>query len=229
MIQVTFPADLLDVFLRLSLAALLGATVGYERDIHGRAAGLRTQLLVCVGSALFMLVSLGLGTTGGAVNDPGRLVSQVVTGIGFLGAGVILKEGVSVRGMTTAACLWVTAAIGIAAGGGLYAVAVFTCLMTLVTLVALKAFEKTFARDMYRRAVVVTRQNLPASRIPDIIRGAGISVVACETDQDFVTGHLTANVDVRIFHKGSTERVAEKILEALKSQGIEVDRFAWRR
>ena len=148
----------------------MGAVVGFERDRNGRAAGLRTQLLVCVGTALFMIVSLVLAEVGGMPGDPGRVAAQVVTGIGFLGAGVILKQGITVRGLTTAACLWVTAAIGMAAGGGMYLVAAATCGLTVLTLVGLKAFETTFARDTYRRVTLVTGIDVDADLIQDITR-----------------------------------------------------------
>ena len=95
------------------LAILLGGVIGIEREIRGRAAGLRTHMLVCVGSTLFTLVSVNL--SGG---DPGRIAAQVVSGIGFLGAGAIIREGMNVRGLTTAASIWTTAAIGLALGAG---------------------------------------------------------------------------------------------------------------
>jgi putative Mg2+ transporter-C (MgtC) family protein len=129
-----------DNLLRLSLAAVLGGAIGFERELRDREAGLRTHLLVCLGSALFTIVSAygfrEFLTSGDQVirADPTRIAAQIVTGIGFLGAGAIIRQGLSVRGLTTAATLWVAAAIGIAAGAGYYSGAV---LGTVVTLVAL--------------------------------------------------------------------------------------------
>ena len=103
--------------LRLGVAAVLGMLIGIERDLQGRAAGIRTHLLVCTGAALFTLISVMIGytvTAGRHIGDPARIAAQVVTGIGFLGAGTILKSGLTVRGLTTAAYLWLTAAIGVA-------------------------------------------------------------------------------------------------------------------
>jgi putative Mg2+ transporter-C (MgtC) family protein len=115
----------LDLALRLLVASILGAAIGLEREIHEHPAGMRTHLLVCLGSAVFTEMSAsGFGAlveTGQATNvDPTRIAAQIVSGIGFLGAGAILKYGTSVRGLTTAASLWVTAAVGLAVGGGDY-------------------------------------------------------------------------------------------------------------
>jgi putative Mg2+ transporter-C (MgtC) family protein len=127
---------------RLALAAALGAVIGLERELRDREAGLRTHLLVAVGSALFTIVSAFgfhdvLSQSGPNVLvrlDPSRIAAQIVSGIGFLGAGAIIRQGLSVRGLTTAATLWVVAAIGMAAGAGYYQGAV---LATVVALVAL--------------------------------------------------------------------------------------------
>ena len=112
--------------MRLALAAALGGAIGFERELREREAGLRTHLLVCLGSALFTIISAygfhEFLTSGDAVvrTDPTRIAAQIVTGIGFLGAGAIIRQGISVRGLTTAATLWVAAAIGMAAGAGYY-------------------------------------------------------------------------------------------------------------
>ena len=117
---------------RLALAAALGGAIGVEREIRDREAGIRTHLLVALGSALFTIVSAygfhEFLASGDAVvrADPTRIAAQIVTGIGFLGAGAIIREGLSVRGLTTAATLWVSAAIGMAAGAGWYTAAVAT-------------------------------------------------------------------------------------------------------
>jgi len=118
--------------LRLALAALLGGLIGVERELREREAGLRTHLLVSLGSALFTIVGAYgfhsfLDSGANVVRaDPTRVAAQIVTGIGFLGAGAIIRQGLSVRGLTTAATLWVVAAVGLAAGAGYYSVAVIT-------------------------------------------------------------------------------------------------------
>ena len=141
---------------RLMLASLLGALIGLEREIHGRTAGFRTHLLVSLGSALFMVISINFyrefGNFSGTIPvgvDPGRVAAQVVTGIGFLGAGAIIRDKASVRGLTTAACLWIAAAIGLACGAGLYLLPLLVTVIALVSLVALKKIEGVLSRDRY--------------------------------------------------------------------------------
>ncbi len=129
-----------DALLRLAFACGLGAAIGFEREIRDREAGIRTHLLVSLGSSLFTIVSAygfheflaGGGTIVRA--DPSRIAAQIVTGIGFLGAGAIIREGLSVRGLTTAATLWVVAAIGMACGAGYYWPAVAATVLTLLAL-----------------------------------------------------------------------------------------------
>jgi putative Mg2+ transporter-C (MgtC) family protein len=118
--------------LRLLLAALLGAAIGLEREVHAHPAGIRTHLLVSLGSAGFTVLSIA-GFGPGPV-DPTRIAAQIVTGIGFLGAGAILKDGVRVRGLTTAASLWVVAAVGMAAGVGAWLTALTITVIAIVSL-----------------------------------------------------------------------------------------------
>jgi putative Mg2+ transporter-C (MgtC) family protein len=128
----------LDLALRLFLSAVLGAVIGYEREIHDHPAGMRTHLLVSLGSAAFTVISIyGFSATGipnEAPTDPSRVAAQVVTGIGFLGAGAIIKYGTSVRGLTTAASLWATAAVGMAVGAGWWLVAIVTTGIVVLSL-----------------------------------------------------------------------------------------------
>ncbi len=134
--------------LRILLAAGLGAAVGVERELRDHEAGLRTHMLVAVGSALFTLVSAyGFGDffREGPVPspvDPARIAAQIVTGIGFLGAGAIIRQGPMVRGLTTAATLWVVAAIGLAAGAGYYAGAVATTIVVLLALGPIRVLSR---------------------------------------------------------------------------------------
>lgn len=131
-----------DVLLRSAAALVAGALVGLERSYHGRAAGVRTYALVCFGSALLVAFADGLlrGPAGG-VGDSTRVIQGIVTGIGFLGAGVIVKEGFSVRGLTTAASIWVISAIGIVIGAGLYGAGAMATALTLILLALLRAVE----------------------------------------------------------------------------------------
>jgi putative Mg2+ transporter-C (MgtC) family protein len=146
---------------RVLLAGVLGGMIGLEREIHGRPAGFRTHLLVTVGACLMTIVSehfyvkYGELNSGGAVRlDPGRVAAQIVTGIGFLGAGAIIKERQAVRGLTTAACLWLAAGLGMAVGIGLYLPALAVTALALFNLLFLKRLERFLKRDRYRTLVV---------------------------------------------------------------------------
>lgn len=130
------------LMLRILLAAFLGGLIGLERSAGDRPAGLRTHVLVAVGSALLMIVSI-YGSDGvTADRDPARIAAQVVSGVGFLGAGTILHEGLTVKGLTTAASLWVVAAIGMAVGSGLLLLGTFVTGVTLATLMLIRGLEK---------------------------------------------------------------------------------------
>ena len=147
------------VIIRLLVATVLSALVGLERGLHGRAAGLRTHILVGVGSTLIMITSISLAEMYiGRVNaDPGRIAAQVVSGIGFLGAGTILRFRASVRGLTTAASLWAIAGIGLAVGTGLYLAAVVTTALILLALLILTRVEHSvLRRDWYRILIIET-------------------------------------------------------------------------
>jgi putative Mg2+ transporter-C (MgtC) family protein len=142
--------------LRLVLSSVLGGMIGLEREIHGRPAGFRTHLLVSLGSCLFVITSIEFyrifGNFSGSVPvgvDPGRIAAQVVTGIGFLGAGAIIRERASIRGLTTAACLWVAAALGVACGIGYFYLAICVTAIALASLLLLKEIEKKLRRDKY--------------------------------------------------------------------------------
>jgi putative Mg2+ transporter-C (MgtC) family protein len=130
-----------DLAMRVLVAALLGAVIGVEREYRGHDAGLRTNILVSLGSCLFTLLSIfGFPETGPAPDvgrDPARIAAQIVSGIGFLGAGAVFRDGDRVRGMTTAATIWLVAAVGMAAGAGSYFIAVVTTIVTLIVLSAL--------------------------------------------------------------------------------------------
>lgn len=151
------------VCLRLAVAGLLGAVIGFEREYREQDAGLRTHMLVAMGSALFTLVSAFgfhdiLGQSGPLLVrlDPSRIAAQVVSGIGFLGAGAIIRNGLTVRGLTTAASLWLVAAIGMAAGASLYSGAVVATALTIFALWPLRIVGKGFIRNVRPQARRVT-------------------------------------------------------------------------
>lgn len=148
-------------FIRLVLAAIAGALIGMEREVRGREAGFRTNALVCIGSALVMVVSCRMTTLPFVWNhvaniqvDPSRIAYGVMTGIGFLGAGAILRSGPDVKGLTTAAALWCVAAIGLGFGAGLYSVAASTTAVVLLILWGLHYVETIMPRECLRKIII---------------------------------------------------------------------------
>jgi putative Mg2+ transporter-C (MgtC) family protein len=181
----------LDVLFRLVAAGILGGAIGAERELREHDAGLRTHMLVAVGSALFTIVSayawtdFSFGSRQGVTYDPTRITAQIVTGIGFLGAGAIIRHGLSVRGLTTAASLWVVAAIGIAAGAGYYSGAVLTTVLVLVSLWPLRIVAR-WLFDRIRPGELRLEVELRANESPSVLIGPletrGVSVRSFEVE-----------------------------------------------
>jgi len=171
---------------RLAVATALGAVIGVERELDEKAAGLRTHMLVALGSALFTLVSAyGFSEFVGKDHvsfDPSRIAAQIVTGIGFLGAGVIFRSGFTVRGLTTAASLWLVAAIGMAAGAGYWQGAVFGTVIGVVALRPL-GYLKRFARPTHRpsRMTVMLAEGASGARVMEAVERSG-DVLAVRRD-----------------------------------------------
>jgi len=189
-------ADDIDILAHLLLAAFAGGLIGIERSYHGRPAGFRTHVLVCVSSALLMLVTTYQGTWfSGNIDtvrvDPTRMAQGIMTGIGFLGAGVIMKEGLSVRGLTTAASIWITAGIGILAGIGFYFPLIVSTLLTICTLSFFRWIENIFPSFYYAHHMVrfPRDKTLPETAVLDIISRQGFSV---------------SNLSYRLDKKGNT-------------------------
>jgi putative Mg2+ transporter-C (MgtC) family protein len=155
--------DIFEMIFKLALACVLGGLIGLERESLSRPAGLRTYTLVCVGSTLAMIVSLDIFNQFFQVSnaDPGRIAAQVVSGIGFLGAGTILREGPTVSGLTTAAGLWVVACIGLAIGAGLYVPAIASSVLILFVLIYFIKIEEKFSGLRRYKGIVVVIDDRP--------------------------------------------------------------------
>lgn len=152
-----------EIIFKLTLACILGGLIGLERESLNRPAGLRTYTLVCVGSALAMIVSLDMYFEyyKNVNADPGRIAAQVVSGIGFLGAGTIMREGATVRGLTTAAGLWVVACIGLAVGAGMYAPAIATTMLILFILIYFVRIEERYTGMREYKGLIMVVQDGP--------------------------------------------------------------------
>ena len=171
-----------DLLLKLLLAVVLGGAIGLEREIKAKPAGLRTNILICVGAALLSDVSVRIGLVGGQrIGDPARIAAQIVSGIGFIGAGTIMQGGGTVTGLTSAATIWVVAAIGIAIGAGFYVEAAGSGLLVMVVLAWLTRVENRVRR--MRRVVAFTVKARPATPLADLrdaLAAQGLNIVACE-------------------------------------------------
>ena len=195
-----------EMILRLALAAVLGSAIGIERERLQWNAGLRTHMLVCVGAALFMLVSaFGFADSldrPHVVLDPSRVAAQVVSGIGFLGAGAILFRRDKIRGLTTAASLWTVAGVGLAAGGGMYVAAAGSTAIILVILIGLKPLERRFwsPRGGSEFVLVVDRDVASLAVVQSELTSAGMAIrtVAIEpgdrSDEDEISVGVQAGV-----------------------------------
>ncbi|HVU49069.1 MAG TPA: MgtC/SapB family protein [Polyangia bacterium] len=181
----------IEYLLRILLGTGLGAAIGFERDLHGRPAGLRTHAIVALGAATFMVVSTRFVffqhyAAGDLVEvDASRIAASVVSGIGFLGAGAILRTGITIRGLTTAAALWLVAAIGMAAGAGMYVIAVFTTLVGLASLTLLRRFEdrgEPVARQ--RVTILLDESRVGAPAVIAALTRPGVKVSQEEYDRD---------------------------------------------
>lgn len=180
----------LTILIRILLAAFFGGLVGIEREIHGRAAGLRTHILVSTGAALFMVTSIcvALNYSYAGQADPSRIAAQVVTGIGFLGAGAIIRYGASIRGLTTAASIWAVSAIGLAVGAGMYEAAGITTFVVIMVLV-LSRLEERMELKGYARKLEIKLDLNAGTSIEDIRKlveayGGRIKMVSAGEDKD---------------------------------------------
>ena len=168
------------IILRLGISFVLSALIGIERERNRQPAGLRTHILICLGATIIMIISLYIPQWSGGryTSDPGRIAAQIVTGIGFLGAGAILKIGLNVKGLTTAANVWVVAAIGMTVGAGLYIAAAIVTGFTLLVLVVLNKIENKFLKNqLFKVLTIHFKANASQlNKVLDILKEENISV-----------------------------------------------------
>jgi putative Mg2+ transporter-C (MgtC) family protein len=208
----------LELVIRILVGTALGGVIGYERDVHGRPAGLRTHALVALASATFMVVSTHFvyaqqyRISDHVDVDGSRIAASVVSGIGFLAGGAILRTGLNVQGLTTAAGLWLVSAIGLAAGGGMYVESVAGTLCGIAVLTVLRRFEDKDDRTVRRRLSLTLGQNAPTlsaivARLTAL--GARVTQEDYEKHVDERTRHVT--LDVRLPAAVSSEQVLEAL------------------
>lgn len=201
----------ISVAVRLFLAAILGGCIGYERGKHGRAAGFRTHIILCVGSSLAALIGIYSVDTMGLGGDPMRIAAQVISGIGFLGAGaIILKNHVTVTGLTTAAGMWTTATIGIATGAGFYIGAVIATVLLFSATTFFTMFEKSRKSTVYLYMEIDSAHELNA--IVDTIRNMckDVSDIQIQSPKSNISGSVAILVVLDRLH-GDKEALIHQI------------------
>ncbi|HET9386237.1 MAG TPA: MgtC/SapB family protein [Gemmatimonadales bacterium] len=184
----------LELMLQLGLASLLGGAIGLEREFGGKPAGLRTNILICIGSVLYTHLSIAM--VGGST-DPTRVAGQIVTGVGFIGAGTILHARGAVVGLTSAATIWVVAAIGVALGSGFYLEGIGTTLIVLAVLAGLGRAEKLVQGHSMRSTINVHARQGPSvlEDLESLVRRAGLEVIGVSSRQENVD--LVIDFDIR--------------------------------
>ncbi|HEY1553412.1 MAG TPA: MgtC/SapB family protein [Kofleriaceae bacterium] len=193
-----------DLIIRIVVGTVLGGIIGYERDIHGRPAGLRTHAVVALASATFMVVSTHLVYfqhygAGDLINiDGSRIAASVVSGIGFLAGGAILRNGITVQGLTTAAGLWLVAAIGLCAGAGMYAESVAATVLGIGTLTMLRRFEDKDDRVRRRLALTLAESAIGADALIDKLKAHDISATLEGWSKDTTGSMRQLTLSVRL-------------------------------
>lgn len=209
-------ASTAEIILRLLLGAFIGGVIGFERQAHGRPAGFRTHILVCIASVLLMQISeyyYSLGSAGPGIlrADPGRIAAGTITGIGFLGAGVILKTGFTIQGLTTAACIWVVSAIGLAIGSGLYLASIVTSVITIITLMVLRHIERRMPRLSFRFLTINADESMSEEDISSVLGKYGVSI--SNIDYERCTGSKEAvfNITIAFSYKISIKDLVDEL------------------
>src|SRR6185503_4158007 len=210
---------------RLCLAGLLGGLVGLEREIHSQPAGLRTHMIVSLGACLIMLVSIHMTDLSGGKSDPGRIAAQVVAGVGFLGAGAIMRSGLSVRGLTTAACLWTVAAIGLAVGCGYWFAALVTTGLTLVALTVFQKVERRFSKGKSVRRFIVQAKDSASlvSQLEGILRQANIGIQELDLQRDLVEKKLQVSITAACPEQVDMDQLSRSFSAIPDVEKVEID------
>ena len=217
------------IIFRLILAAVLSGIVGFEREFHGRAAGFRTHILLCVGTTLIMITSVHIFDvySGRTPIDPARLAAGVVTGIGFLGAGTIMRYRASVRGLTTAASLWVVTGVGLAVGSGLYFGAIMTTALAVITLMLFGRLEHSMIRkDWYKTIVVESKDGLDQlKRVREVLGEYGVDITDFEVERSGDGASMVLKIGVKLSTSHHAAAMVQDIgrLEGVKSARWEAE------
>lgn len=217
--------DDLEMAGRLALSALLGGLVGVEREMHHQPAGLRTHMIVSLGACLMMMVSIHMGDLSANRSDPGRIAAQVVAGVGFLGAGAIMRSGLSVRGLTTAACLWTVAGIGLAAGCGYWKAATLTTVFVLVATYVFQKLEIRISKGRYLRKFVVYAQesaSLVAS-LEGILQKSGSAIREVDIQRNILEKKMQVTITASCPEDHDVDKMSRAFSDLPEVERVEID------
>lgn len=193
-------------FLRIVISFIIGTLIGIERETHNQPAGLRTHILISIGATMAMLVSIYIPQTFTDFQngDPSRIAAQVVSGIGFLGAGAILKFGANVKGLTTAASIWAMAVLGLAVGAGMYLISVIGVIVILFALTAMDFLEKKIFKERTRRKIELSVKKLDSDiqKFKDLLLAQDIKIISTGFERN--ANEATTKI---VFHVGVTRRL----------------------
>lgn len=214
----------IDIVSKLILASFLGAIIGLERELHAQAAGLRTHMIVATASCLVMLFSIEIGkTTPGA--DPSRISSQVVSGIGFLGAAAVLRFGLTIRGLTTAACIWASAAIGLAVGMSYYVGAIAATFIIFATLFFVERVEKILIiGNEYRLITIIAKEDQNLTRkIDECLNSFSAAYHSINITKDNVDKKIQLKIKSFCPHNMDSRQLADKLGSIENVEKVEID------
>jgi putative Mg2+ transporter-C (MgtC) family protein len=209
-----------EMVLRLLLGAVIGGIIGYERQVNGRPAGFRTLILVCVSCVLLMIVSgyyhsLGVSEPAYLRADPGRIAAGAITGVGFIGAGVVLKTGFSIQGLTTAATIWMVSAIGLAVGEGLYLAGIVTTGITMFSLVILRRLERIIPKLHSMVFTIVAGDIVKEDDIIDVLTKYDVYISNVDYEQCSISKTTTFKYAVSFYNK----KLIKPIIDELANLG----------
>ena len=215
------------IAIRLVAAAVLGGLVGIERERHNQPAGLRTHIILSIGSALAMTVSIDMAMQFQPLvpnGDPARLAAQVVSGIGFLGAGAIFRYGTSVKGLTTATSLWTVAIVGLAVGAGHFFSAIVATTLLLLTLATLDMLEKKYLSSVITRTISIRVKDKPllVGEVEQILEDLGIGIKSINISKDMENNIVEVEATTKVPSQQSTDKLVSRLSHIQGIQGFEI-------
>jgi putative Mg2+ transporter-C (MgtC) family protein len=217
----------LDITLKIVLSMILGGLIGLERERHNQPAGLKTHIVLCVGSTLITIVSIAMAEDAGSSlrSDPTRIAASIVTGIGFLGGGAILRLGATVRGLTTAASLWSVAGVGMAVGGGYYFAAILTILVILLTLHFMSKFEHIYLQRKKFRSLILYARSTPdlLGNVEKVLADNSITIRNIEVERDAAEPNIEVRALVVVPELANLNKMSDAMLQIPGMVRFELD------